>query len=191
MRKIFVDCGSNTGQGLRHFAASYNMDSSWIIETYEPNPEIMEQLKANIADLNLKVDVFNAAVLDRNGETTFSIMKENSEGSSVECLMSEGRARDSTDPAYRKHDHIITVSCFDISDILRKYNETDYVVVKLDVEGSEFKIVRKMLQDNTIRLVKELYCEWHTPYIKNETEETERQLIQQVADTGVRIHRWW
>ncbi len=47
MRKIFVDCGSNAGQGLRHFASAYNMDSSWIIETYEPNPEIMKQKKPN------------------------------------------------------------------------------------------------------------------------------------------------
>ena len=59
MKKIFIDCGGNKGQGLRSFVEMYQMDNSWLIESYEPNS--LCNLDQNIIDLtqNLNIKTFN------------------------------------------------------------------------------------------------------------------------------------
>ena len=190
MAKIFIDCGSNVGQGLRQFASMYGMDSSWVVETFEPNPYLIATLKSNIADLPMHTIVHNKAVWDRNGEVTFSIMQEESEGSSVEKLMDAGICADPNSVSYRKHDTIITAPSVDVSTVLSAYSKNDYVVVKLDIEGSEFCVVRKMLADGTIDIIDELYIEWHTQYLSSESIETQNNLVHQISSRGIHIHNW-
>ena len=40
--KIFLDCGTNLGQGLKEFQQKFNMmnQSGWKIYCFEPNPDI-------------------------------------------------------------------------------------------------------------------------------------------------------
>lgn len=190
MAKIFIDCGSNVGQGLRRFASMYNMDSSWIVETFEPNPQLIETLKSNIADLPMSIHVHNKAVWDKTGEVHFSIMLEESEGSSVEKLMDAGICADPNSASYRKHDTIITAPSVDISTVLSAYSKDDYIVVKLDIEGSEFAVVRKMLVDGTIDMIDELYVEWHTQYLSSENIEKQAELVRQISSRGIHIHEW-
>ena len=42
------------------------------------------------------------------------------------------------------------MECVDISGIINKYDQDDYIVVKMDVEGSEFELVRKLLKDGMV-----------------------------------------
>jgi FkbM family methyltransferase len=54
---------------------------------------------------------------------------------------------------------IVQVPCFDFSAWLRTLSEPP--VVKLDVEGAEFPILEKLVEDGTDVLVAELLVEWH------------------------------
>lgn len=190
MANIFIDCGSNLGQGLRQIALIHHMDASWIVETFEPNPYLIKDLTANLSVLPLNITIHNKAVWDEDGEVSFSVMLEESEGSSVEKLMAVAECADQQSGSFRKHDHIITVPSVDISTVLKAYTKEDRIVVKLDIEGSEFCVLRKMLADDTMDLVNELYIEWHTKYINGESKETEAALIQQISARGVQIHGW-
>ena len=190
MANIFIDCGSNFGQGLQQIASIYHMDASWIVETFEANPYLIKNLTASLSPLPMMITIHNKAVWDRDGEVSFSVMLEESQGSSVEKLMAAAECVDQHSASFRKHDHIITVPCIDISTALKAYTKEDRIVVKLDVEGSEFCILRKMLSDGTIDLVSDLYIEWHTKYITSENKETEAELIQQISARGVQIHGW-
>lgn len=190
MKKVFIDCGSNVGQGLKQFISMYNIDSSWTVEAFEPNPYLIESLKQNISNLPIKVNVYNKAVWDTDGEVQFSIMETESEGSSVEKLMDSGACADKNSISYRKHDNIITVPSISMSNILKKYSENDFILVKLDIEGSEFRVVRKIISDNTINLIDELYIEWHTEYLSSENINTKSHLIEQIMSRGIGIHDW-
>ena len=53
----------------------------------------------------------------------------------------------------------IRVPCFDFSAWLRTLPEPP--IVKLDVEGAEFPILERLLEDGTDALVAELLVEWH------------------------------
>jgi FkbM family methyltransferase len=54
---------------------------------------------------------------------------------------------------------VIRVPCFDFSAWLRELPEP--AVVKMDVEGAEFDILERMVDDGTDALVAELHVEWH------------------------------
>ena len=54
---------------------------------------------------------------------------------------------------------VIRVPCFDFSSWLRGLPEPP--VVKLDVEGAEFPIMERMVEQGTDALVSELLVEWH------------------------------
>ena len=69
---------------------------------------------------------------------------------------------------------IVQVQCFDFSSWLRALPEPP--VVKLDVEGAEFPILEKMIEDGTDVLVAELLVEWHDDRMGNFTDRKERVL---------------
>lgn len=190
MKKVFLDCGSNCGQGLRAFISMYGIDKSWFVEAFEPNP--LCNLEEHTKDLNNKVNIKinNSAIFDYNGTVEFSQMIENSEGSSVKCLMSKGVCADPNNASYRKHNSIIEVKCKDLSDILKQYDQNDFILVKLDIEGSEFNVIRKLLNDNTICKINDLYVEWHTQYVYGEDDTTVQELKNSIINKGVNLYDW-
>jgi FkbM family methyltransferase len=190
MKKVFIDCGGNKGQGLRTFIEKYKIDDTWLIKTFEPNP--LCNLSENIKDLveKLNIEIFNCAIFDYNGTIKFSQMLENDEGSSVNCLMSKGACSDPKSLAYRKHDSIIEIQCRDLSDILKKYSDDDYIVVKLDIEGAEFNVLRKIIKDDTITKINDLYVEWHYHYVQNEDITTCKELKNIIHNKGINLYEW-
>jgi FkbM family methyltransferase len=188
MRKIFLDFGSNIGQGLNHFYRMYNMDNTWTVETFEPNPYLIEELKSNISNLPMNITVHNAAVWDQDGEVDFSIFLEDS---NVNCMLDSDLCADPNSLSFQRHNHVIKVPCLSISNILSKFTKDDYVVVKLDIEGSEFTVLRKMIEDGTLDIVNEIYVEFHTKYISKESFDAENELKRKISESSVKLHGWW
>jgi FkbM family methyltransferase len=186
-RNVFLDIGGNKGQGLRKFIEMYQMDESWTIETFEP--EILCELSNSVSDLrNVKVN--NAAIWTYTGKVTFSRYEKNLEGGSVECLMSEGCCSDPISEGYRPHDNKIEVDCVGITELLSNYSNDDFIVMKMDVEGAEFEILRKALSDGSLSKINEIYVEFHTNHVKGESTATVHELIRQITNTGVRFFDW-
>jgi hypothetical protein len=104
-------------------------------------------------------------------------------------LMSENECSDPQSPSYRNNKSIIEVKCIDIVDIINKYLNA-FLVVKLDVEGSEFRILRRLLESGMIQHINHLYVEWHTRYVKGENEQTVNELKAQIIKLGVSLKDW-
>lgn len=187
MRKILLDMGGNMGQGLRQFINKYSIDENWIVETFEPEPSC--ELSKHISDLSY-VKINNAAIWTYSGKVTFSRYESNLEGSSVECLMSEGYCSDPKSEGYRKHDDLVEVDCVGISELLNKYNDDDFIVVKMDIEGSEYNVIRKAIQDGTIKKVNDIWVEWHYNHVRDEDISTTERLKNQVRELGININDW-
>lgn len=185
MNKVFIDCGANKGQGLREFINLLNIDSDWIVECYEPNPDC--ELEKNVMEFDF-VTPYSKAVWIYNGKVSFSRTLE-TEKSCYQSLGSSVNGLNWYDSTYFDQD-ILQVECVDISDILNKYDDNDYIVVKLDIEGSEFDVIRKIISDNTIIKIDELYVEWHTHHVHSETYETENELKEKIVSLGINLHDW-
>lgn len=71
---------------------------------------------------------------------------------------------------------VIRVPCFDFSAWLRSLLEQP--VVKIDVEGAEFPILKRMVDEGTDALVAELLVEWHDDKMEDFAERKARLLSQ-------------
>ena len=74
------------------------------------------------------------------------------------------------------------VLCFDFSAWLREL-VADEIIVKMDIEGAEVELLKRMIADGTDSLVDELLVEWHTPD-EAFVEELEAKL-------ACKVRRWW
>lgn len=191
MKKVFLDFGANKGQGLRQFIKMYNIDSDWTVESFEPDPSC--ELDKCIADLPF-VKIHKKAVFDINKKINFNQFSLNSEASSVNCLLDSGYFNDPNHDYYLKNPNIsksIEVECVDVTDILNQYNDDDFIVVKMDVEGSEFTILRKLIKDKVINKINDLYIEWHTMLLSTESPQNEEDLKKSIIENGVKLHNWY
>jgi FkbM family methyltransferase len=195
MRKVFIDLGGNRGQGVRQFVEMYNIDSSWDVETYEPNDFC--NLEEELSDLPF-VQVNKKAVWVHDGTVAFYRTISHKDGRAADvkndgiCYIDEGSSVLGLNSGDVRScvQEIINMECVDISGIINKYDQDDYIVVKMDVEGSEFELVRKLLKDGMVSKINEFYIEWHTNCMDSETPQSEYQLKKELRECGVSIHDW-
>ena len=55
----------------------------------------------------------------------------------------------------------VTVKCVDIGRILAEYDENDFIIVKMDIEGSEYELLLDLAQKNVLKLIDQLAIEHH------------------------------
>ena len=186
---VFIDCGTNEGQGLNAIYKLESMDDSWKVIGFEPDPNCLYEDRIQ----HIKnVTINKSAVFDYDGIIEFSQMLENTEGSGVLGMMSEGACADPTSQSYRKNNSIIKVPCADLSRIILEHKDCEFIVVKLDVEGSEFTILNKLIETNAIQYINALYVEWHHAYVKGQSKETVNLLKRRIIEKNsfIRMYDW-
>lgn len=190
MRKVFIDLGTHYGEGLRDFIKRYNMDSSWIIHTFEANPRSYQVFIKNYLHMTPYVIPHNLAVSDRNGMTTINteIYREEigtGQGSSIIPLNNWNTNQTFQDS--------LEVPSIDISEFISKhFSKDDFIVLKMDIEGSEYDVLEKMIGDDSISLINEIYIEWHSRcFIDNIPILSREASLQEILPTKVqKVHTW-
>lgn len=170
---IFFDLGTHYGQGMRHFIKKYQMDRSWKIHTFEANPRTFKKFIDNEFKQTPWVVASNVAISDHNGTLNLSgesylTEKGTGQGSSVIPL-----DKWNTNQKFIYQD---TVKCIDFSQyILDNTSEGDFVVCKMDIEGSEYDVLEKMISDGSIDRITDLYVEWHSRCFRDNSEIIKRE----------------
>jgi FkbM family methyltransferase len=95
------------------------------------------------------------------------------------------------------------VPAFDLAEWLKRtVSEQDFVVMKMDVEGTEFDLIPRLIDTGAICLVDELFLECHynrwqrccpgerSPKYQNTYGEC-LELFTSLRDSGVLVHQWW
>ena len=67
------------------------------------------------------------------------------------------------------------VPCFDFSKLLESLVGRE-IYVKMDIEGAEFDVLRHLLEERTLRLITELYVEFHERLLLTESKITREAL---------------
>jgi len=163
-RGLFIDCGSNLGQGFKQFARHYPLERFDYI-LIEPNPHCTEALKREAARLlagtPAQVQLVQAAAGIRTGRVKFFGLEQNptSQGGST--------LRDHNSRYYAPDDaNAMEVACFSLAALIRERSATYGVtVLKLDIEGGEYEVLPHLISEGAHKLLDAAYIEFHSQYM--------------------------
>lgn len=169
---IFIDCGFYAGNALKSYKDRGIVDKAWTIYAFEPNPLL--DIVTPIETLELPVRPFQKAVWTSDGEVTFQIGGRD-DASSVLGTGGHG------DP------QLLKVPSIDFSKFVTDLPD-EFIICSMDIEGAEFSVLEKMLEDGTIDKINILDVEFHHRLMENKTlEDAQELLIKLLTKTAVRL----
>jgi hypothetical protein len=81
------------------------------------------------------------------------------------------------------------VECIDFSEFLKNNIEKNSeVICKMDIEGAEFEVLDKIINDKTVKLIDILYIEWHSHLLNGEYNVN--IIIEKLQSMGVNVDGW-
>lgn len=176
MNKIFIDCGGNTGQGAMQCIKRYGIDGNWKCFSFEPSFEcIWKALKKQ--ELS-HFDFIQKLAWIWDGEVDFYTCLDDNSGSSIyqftaaanaakvirrqmNTVVEQRKKRKYNPSGFTKIAHE-KVPCVDFAKFLQEnVNKNDYCIIKMDVEGAEYDIIKWMWYKNCLDLIDIIKIEWH------------------------------
>lgn len=89
-----------------------------------------------------------------------------------------------------KDEDKVTAKCFDLSSwILENVKDDDHLLIKMDIEGAEFDVLRKCVVEGSARKIKEINIEWHDWFLPQKRNE-KFQLLQAMQFARVKVGGW-
>ena len=115
-------------------------------------------------------------------------------GSQIECTKKQYDIPEHVEADY------INVEAIDFNKFLKnnsnKYSE---IIVKMDIEGAEFQIIDHLIENDTLKLIKELFIETHGRFNfpenewnnkKKDIEIIENKLLEKCRKHISKVHSW-
>jgi FkbM family methyltransferase len=171
-------------EGLEDVIQRESVDDSWTVYGFEANPIVSQRWPAYSCPVE-NVLLQNKAVWIREEKLLFRV--EDSVGHASTLMDECHLLRD--DPSSFE---VIEVQGFDLSEFLLKLpKRTEYVVVKMDIEGAEFIVLEHLVRNATHTIMDKLYVEFHDRYMGPEFTKLKEQLLAQLRRDGVEVIIWY
>ena len=166
-RGLFLDCGSNLGQGFEFFRKYYpNKLFDYIL--FEPNPHCFEALSKKYTGQGLTgVRLENVAIGVENTDVDFYGIEDERGGiySVGGTVLPEHNSKIYAFP-HRASLRVKSINFVDfLLDILQE-NHYPFVVLKLDIEGGEYQVLESLVAKDLISRFETIYVEFHSQYME-------------------------
>jgi len=192
---LFIDLGSNLGQGIQYFSRFYR-PTHYDYILVEPNPHCMMVLQNMIHQKPYSLtqsEILAAAASTTSGETHFFGLTEvdaasQSEGGSI--------VKTHNTVFYEPDEQrAIRVPTFDLAELIfNKAKQYNKIIMKVDVEGAEYDILPHLIQTDAIKHVSQLYVEFHANCVleplKSLRLKQEKEILAELLQHGVHVTRW-
>jgi len=182
--KTFLDCGSNIGQGYLHFRQKYGADCRYIL--FEPNPNCYRKLIEQFGTIP-NVEIHNEAVYIEKCVRPFKFTTEYCVGGSL--IENHNSAYDDDGNKQK-----ILVNCVDVVKVIENQTPSNEIIIKLDVESSEYDILERMIDSKTIFRVKKIYCEFHSQYMNDKDKRKfklrENKIMEFIRRNNIDFEMW-
>lgn len=167
--KIFLDCGYYVGKALEYYAPF--IDESWEVYAFEPMPQ--KEIKESLARFPFPIKLIKAAVWTEDGTAQFSMGEREDAGRLSKVRTSS--------------EHKTKVKTVDFSKFVAQLPEDSIIACSMDIEGAEFPVLNKMLQDKTIKRISLLDIEFHDRILKDIDEGDSSRLRRAIEGEGVLV----
>ena len=174
MRRIFLDCGAHKATSVRKFRNEYPNAEEYEIISFECNPKFKD-----ILDNTEDITFYNKAVWVEDSKANFYLGK----GSSSSLIYGKTRGR-------LDFDNPIEVETIDFNKwIIENLSKDDYIILKMDIEGAEYEVLNKMLNNSSIGYINKLYIEFHGSRVFKTKEDT-KELRNRLKEIGLNVYNW-
>lgn len=206
MKKVFLDCGTNLGQGLLQFIDKKIVNETFDIHCFEPNPYAMNYTKHRLSQEKFKDYSFtfnDVAIWTEKCRKKLTIESFEGEyicqhtGEHLGHDLKAGGATNIMESEWSKPHYIqdsdldmsLEIDCINFSEYLKNnFQDDDYIICKMDIEGAEYEVLGKLIDDNTIDLIDEIYVEWHNHLLKSEYNT--QMFIDEIRNRNIKIESW-
>ena len=150
---ICIDCGTNTG-----IVSDIILRCGGISYAFEPSKDAFMFLNRKYKD-NPRINLINAAVSNKNGETIFNTDSAFDGGAHI--------TNPETPLNYERFNKY-TVKVIRLTDFIKNIlsSHKKIYLLKLDVEGEEFNILEDLLKTETYKNIDYIFCETHERFGK-------------------------
>lgn len=162
--KIFLDCGFYAGKALDYYAPL--MDETWKVYVFEPNPNI----SIDTSRFPFEVEIIRKAVWVDDRGVDF-VIDDRDDASHVDRGVERKK---------------IKVESIDFSEFVADLPEAE-IICSMDIEGSEFPVLGKMIIDGTIKRIALIDIEFHHRLMEAYTEVDAQALIRAMQGEGVLV----
>ena len=156
---IVLDIGSNNGMITQYLYDKYSCS----IFSFEPNPYCF-LLQKDIFRRMSKIKIFNKAVSNDNKKKKLYLSKYTKNVENMSTSESSSLEKAKSNISHNKFVYVKTIS---IKKLLSKFKYID--LVKIDIEGHEYKILPEILRN--INKIGKIFCEMHGKDHRKEFEK--------------------
>lgn len=213
--KVFIDCGVNLGQGLSEISKMRNIaNKDWDIHLFEPNPYLSEFITKEIINRypHLNISFSPTAVVARDSpeelEFLLHAQKEYETPIGGGSTLANHDLKESEIEGYEKCNVKTTVLSdfiFNLAmsknaiDIIEKEDGTKFscfnkgklkLILKLDIEGAEYSVIRDLLSSGAAWAINELFVEFRGRRFKEDKRDEEVFLVGELFQRGVVVQPW-
>mgnify|MGYP001177687425 CR=1 FL=1 len=184
--KVFIDAGANIGQSVKSFTDNFPDAKEYKIFSFEPasTERIKSRLKKVInkrKKQGYNIEYHKKAVWIYDGEVTF--YEQDNEGSTTE--KTKNNITSKTRKTKEKK-----VECIDLAKFIDDLPDDAYIILKLDIEGGEYKVIDHLDKQGALKKVSEVFIELHACKIKSCTIEDDYALLETLAKHNLSPVRW-
>jgi len=198
---IFIDVGSNIGQEIEYFARlGLHLDS------YEPHPELFKYLKLKYSGYS-NITLNNIAVYNDNCFKTLYFKKSPPElldpqFDDKKWALTDGGSTLIKEKANVGGRYGASVRCVDIVDVInkvcnslkntdRKTKNYPIKILKIDVEGAEYHILRRMIETNTVFIPKFIFFEDHSRKVRSDEFNYNKKFVYEfIRKNKFKFYKW-
>lgn len=190
-RKILIDGGAHCGCTRRYFRHLHDKKKEFEIYSFEPTIELNKYCQ----------DLINRAIWIEDGSMPFHVFEIRGGNTLNEEKAKNLRKQTQKYPLAKKSELLSSTPYSDLTEvryvptididrwIKENFQKNDYIILKLDIEGAEYDVVRHMLKNGSMSYINKLFIEWHSIRCGH-TKQEDASLNQQVKKLGVKIEPW-
>jgi FkbM family methyltransferase len=170
---IFLDCGFYRGATIRKYFDAGIIDKTWTVYAFEPNPDLKTEQYLKDFPLPVEVDMIPRAIWTSNRKVAFHISGRE-DAASIKDMTGH------TEP-----DEVI-VSTIDFPRFVSRLPKA-HIICSMDIEGAEYRVLKKMIKDGSIKRISALDIEFHHRFMEKYTDKDSQALIDQLEELGIEV----
>jgi len=185
---VYIDAGGHGGQSIERFKKMSSGIPNTKIYSFECHPRCYEKLKTFATD---DIIVSNKAIWIEDGEIDFyldMLDKTTDRGFPGQASTISKTKVDRGIEGQFNDRSLVKVPSIDFSSWIKaELNKEDYIFLKMDIEGSEYEVLDKMINDGSINYLDDLDIEFHWHKIGMDKEK-HNELVNRLHNTGVNLN---